>query len=340
MHVAIIKLGALGDVVRTLAILPGLKKIHPDLEVTWITAKSALPLVQFHPQIKRVELWDRPGNWETVFYDWVISLDDERDACRLAKRLRSSKISGAFEDEKGERNYTTDLAEWFGMGILRPKDLGGLPEANRLKLCNTATHGEIMYRALALPFPPLRPEIHFLEEHKSSALNFIKGLGLSQERMIVGLNTGAAGRWKYKSWGEEQTAELAKRIQEQWNATVILMGGAAESERNARIKGDSSLIVAPETDILTFAAIVAECDLLISSDSLAMHLGIAANIPVVSFFGPTPDAEIELFGKGEKVVTSLPCKRCYLADCEVRPHCMQDITVDQMLSAVARWISP
>ncbi len=49
-----------------------------------------------------------------------------------------------------------------------------------------------------------------------------------------------------------------------------------------------------------------------------MHIGIALQRPLIAFFGPTSDAEIDLFGLGEKIVTPLSCSRCYLADCDVK----------------------
>ena len=42
-------------------------------------------------------------------------------------------------------------------------------------------------------------------------------------------------------------------------------------------------------------------DLLVSSDSMALHMGIALQRRVVCFFAPTSAAEIELYGQGEKV---------------------------------------
>ena len=41
VELLVIKTGALGDVVRTTAILPGLARKHPDLRVTWLTASGS-----------------------------------------------------------------------------------------------------------------------------------------------------------------------------------------------------------------------------------------------------------------------------------------------------------
>ena len=56
--ILVIKTGALGDVLRTTAILPGLQQRFPDLELTWLTAPAAVPLVERHRLVKRVVTCD------------------------------------------------------------------------------------------------------------------------------------------------------------------------------------------------------------------------------------------------------------------------------------------
>ena len=38
--ILILKTGALGDVVRTTALVPGLRSAHPDARITWVTAPA------------------------------------------------------------------------------------------------------------------------------------------------------------------------------------------------------------------------------------------------------------------------------------------------------------
>ena len=121
-------------------------------------------------------------------------------------------------------------------------------------------------------------------------------------------NTGAGPRWRFKSWGEKQTAQLARRLAEKLHLGVIVTGGAGQDWRNTRIVSIASspdVVAAPtgELSLLSFAALIRQCSVLVTSDSLAMHIGIALQRPVIAFFGPTSDAEIDLFGLGEKIVT-------------------------------------
>jgi heptosyltransferase-2 len=159
---------------------------------------------------------------------------------------------------------------------------------------------------------------------------------------LVGMNTGAGSRWRFKSWGEDQTAELARRIHDELGAGVLILGGAAESERNQRIVATASrprVVAAPTNlELLAFAALIDLCGVLVTSDSLALHLGNALGKPVIAFFGPTSGAEIDMYDLGEKIVTPLECRCCYLKTCDIRPHCMQSIGVDRIFEAVRRWL--
>src|SRR5579885_71438 len=339
MRIAIIKLGALGDVLRTTALLPALKRLGEEVDITWITETKAFPLLQGNPALARIVDWREKSDWRGTHFDWVISLDDDGDPARLASELSCDRLSGAFEDSAGQVRYTDDVGEWFGMGRLRPSEQGGLSRANEIKRMNQRSYDEILYRMLKLPPPVERPFLAIPEEARQWARGWTTPFAGAP---FVGLNTGAGGRWRFKSWSLEQTAALAREIGERLGATAVILGGIAETERNAAIvsAAHSTRVVAAPCDLslARFAAMIARTDVLVSSDSLAMHIGIALERPVIAFFGPTSSAEINLHGAGEKIVTPLACRCCYLPDCDVRPDCMRSIGIDIMLDAVRRWL--
>lgn len=342
MKVLIIKTGALGDVLRTTVLLPALKRLDPGTEITWVTAPAALPLLEHNPHIDRLVTLDGPAaRWHTEVYDWVLSLDEEPEAGRLASRLKTRRLSGAYAEGSTLR-YTDDMAEWFGMGLLRPEEEGGLARANELKRENRRTHGTILYECLRLPPPVARPQIFVPPEARRHAQEWVASTALSAYSSMVGINTGAGGRWTLKKWGEEQTAALAAELNRRFHVGVVILGGEQEKERNRRIEqmAEGSCVAAPaDWDLQRFSALLGLCRVVVTSDSLALHIAVAQGVPAVAFFGPTSAAEIDFFGAGRKVVTTLPCKCCYLAACDVRPHCMESITVQDLLAATADCLS-
>ncbi|MGH7837989.1 MAG: glycosyltransferase family 9 protein, partial [Candidatus Binataceae bacterium] len=169
-QIALIKVGALGDVVRTTTLLPALRQLYPDMELTWISSKEALPLLRGNPDVTRAVAFDDPlsASWHHIDYDWMICLDDDRALCELASSLKSSRISGAYKSGD-ECRYTDDLAPWFDMGLLRPASQGGLKRANELKKDNRETYGEVIYRGLGFSGPVARPFIKVPRAERQAA---------------------------------------------------------------------------------------------------------------------------------------------------------------------------
>ena len=85
-----------------------------------------------------------------------------------------------------------------------------------------------------------------------------------------------------------------------------------------------------------FAALVGECSVVVTGDTLAMHMALALERPTIVPFGPTSSAEIEMYGLGEKLVPDMDCLVCYKETCDLVPACMDLITTDQVEAAVHR----
>lgn len=329
-RIAILKTSALGDVLRTTSILPGLARRHPEMEVTWLTAGAAADLVERHPLVDQVELVDPLDDSSIVAagqrmgassFERVLSFDDEQGLCALATALagdRPGVVTGAYLDADGVRRYTPDVAPWFDMGLL---SVHGKQEADRLKLTNQESHPAIFARMLGIEMG--EPELPLPDAALAFAEQFAEAGGLADRGPILGLNTGAADRWPSKRLPVEQVAELVRLVDAQRGGRVgfLLLGGPQEQQRNASIRaaiGGAVHLVDAGTDhsISRFAALVDRCDALVTSDSLGMHIAIARRVAVVAFFAPTSAAEIELYGRGQKVVSTAADYCSYRGDAD------------------------
>jgi len=190
-RVLIIKTGALGDVVRTTCLIPALERLFRRLELTWVTSRPAWPLVAWHPAVARVAAIDDADSapWRGRFYDWVISLDDDVECCELATSLRAGRLSGGYMNAKGLRAYTSDTEPWFGMGLLRPENEGGLEEANRRKRGNRSTFGALLYKGLGLPPPVRPPSVHIPVTAVRTATEWLNNAVGPAGSFIVGTTT-------------------------------------------------------------------------------------------------------------------------------------------------------
>ena len=117
------------------------------------------------------------------------------------------------------------------------------------------------------------------------------------------------------------------------NARLLLFGGPEEKERNGQIKKltKTKIIDAGcSNSLMKFASLVNLCNILVTSDSLAMHIGIALKKKIVAFFCPTSPYEIELYNRGVKIVPRKGCVCCYKEKCDIAP----EYDVDEIVKSV------
>jgi heptosyltransferase-2 len=334
--ILIVKLDAMGDMLRTTCLLPDLAEAHPGAAFVWVTGPESVPLLENNPYLTEVIAYgpDSLVQLAARQFDRVINLDAGKTSCALATLARADVKSGFVLDSKGCVKPTCAAAEtWLKMGVF-----------DDLKKQNSRTYQEIMCAILDIPETNLRYVLHLTDEERTRAKEHLADLGVSLDKPVIGLNTGGGGRWALKQWREDAFVELIDRLHEEHGSAVqiLLLGGTAEKERNQRIAPRASSPVVDtgsDNEVRHFASLVSHCDVVVSGDTLAMHIAIALGRRVVVLFGPTSAAEIELFGLGRKVVPDMECLVCYKTDCDFVPNCMQLITVDMVLDAVSAELS-
>ena len=335
MEILIIKLGAIGDVIRTTSILPGLKEKYMDCSIDWVTKKESFDVLKNNKLIDKIFLIQDVGKLSNKKYDLVISLDDEHEACELAAKVNSKKIIGAYI-KGNEKNYTKNSSLWFGMGLLSRL---GKQKADELKARNKKTYQEIMYKILDLEYKQQEPILILDNRSSDFAKRFAAKNNIGKKDLVIGINTGAGGRWEDKKLSVEKTAELMDRLNLHLkNVKLLLFGGPEEKERNEKIKilAKTNFIDAGcDNSLMEFASLVNLCDILVTSDSLALHVGVALKKKIVCFFGPTSFSEIKLYNRGIKIIPKKGCLCCYKPKCDIPP----EYDVDEMVKAVKKLLS-
>jgi len=320
MKILIIKLGAIGDVIRTTSILSGLKSKYKDCEIDWITKKESFEILKNNRLIDKIysigqNLDDKIKNKE---YDLIINLDDGNDACKLAAEIKHKKIIGAHS-HNNKRIYTEDSSLWFDMGLISKF---GKQKADELKAKNKKTYQEILYQILDLEYEKQLPILILSENESSFGKKFVEKNNIKNQDLVIGINTGAGGRWQDKKLSIQKTIKLIDKLNNKINAKLILFGGSKEKERNNKIKESTktSIIDAGcDNSLMEFASLVNLCNIIITSDSLALHIGVALKKEVVAFFYPTSSNEIELYSKGIKIIAKGNSYCSYQTKCDDPP---------------------
>jgi len=285
----IIKLGAMGDVLRTSSILNVL-----DGPVTWVTGQASRPLLETSPGITELlTLEAAPQTLQGRSFDFVACLDDEVEACALVDLVHWKDRTGSYLQD-GKIHYTDSAASWYDMGLL---SRFGKQRADELKRLNTRSFQEHLFAMFGKTF---------------QGEEYVTGWELhTAPRRRIGIEMRADARWRWKRW--IRFPELAKQLQKQ-HCEVFFFEH--------------------RSDVRDFIDDVNTCGLVITGDTLTMHIALALQKRVISVFGPTSAPEIHGYNRMTSVVSPIECISCYLRDCDKSPNCMDLIELTTLQSAV------
>ncbi len=131
----------------------------------------------------------------------------------------------------------------------------------------------------------------------------------------IGLNHRVGPKWPTKVWPESNWTELHRRL----------------VRKQYAVSWQQSL-----NSIRHYIEWLSSCRLIITCDSLGLHLAIGLQRKIVSLFGPTPPEQVYLYGLGVKITPACDrrCIPCFQPRCTFDQTCMESISVEQVLEAV------
>lgn len=340
-RICIIKLGALGDVVRTLCILPELRRRYPDGHITWVSLPNGCRMIREHSMINRVMPFDAMSAMmlQQEQFDLVICLDKEPAPCALAMAIRAKQKLGIGLSRHGTPiPLNRECEPYFHLGL-----------NDDLKFRqNTRSYPHLIYEALGWRYNSERYELPLNEKAADQMRLHLMSEGWRPEDATIGIFVGAGRVFANKMWPAETSIEVIRHLRRGApQAKIVLLGGP--DERSAidhilyelRRSGESENIIdsGTEHDEPSFVALVDACDVLLSGDTMAMHVALARGKRVVVYFGPTCEQEIDLFGQGEKLIAHVPCGPCYKRVCDQGDVCVKAIVPEDAAAAVLRQLA-
>ena len=231
-------------------------------------------------------------NPSSIISDHTISLDDEIRCAGLATSIETKKITGTYS-LRGDVQYTADSSEWFDMGLVSKL---GKKIADDLKRKNSKSYQEILFNMF---------EKTFKGEEYISREDIVPG-GNTE---MIGLESRAGKRWPTKVWN--QYPQLADTLVK---------------------KGFKIKWLQQKPDLKTYIEDIAACAMIITGDTLAMHVALAYKIPSVALFTCTSPAEIYPYSNLVKVVSPRIEEAFYSTT--YHPEAVEAITVNMVIVAM------
>jgi len=310
-------------------LLPALTRKYSPSHITWVTDAESVPLLLNNPFVNRLRAFNLENSLSLLGekFDILFSLDKEEGPSALATKIKANQKFGFGRNELGNLIVFNEASAYaYQLGV-----------DDELKFIqNQKSYQEIIHEMAELPFDRAEYVFCLPEEEEAKAKRFFKQHKVSRTRPLIGLNTGAGTKFETKQWPAENFLELISLLDRKFKPHIFLLGGHREKKMNLWLERRSKIRVfntGHDNSLLEFAGFISLLDLIVSSDTLAMHLAIALKKKVVALFGPTSPAEVDLYGRGTKLFAAASCAPCYKQICQ-DGECMSAITPGTVLKAI------
>lgn len=155
---------------------------------------------------------------------------------------------------------------------------------------------------------------------------------LSGKPRIV-LVPGASRRGANKRWPLRHWVELARLLQGQAELRWSL--GPEEGDLRAWLPAETGVQALPELGIWPLASALRQADRVVSPDTGLLHLAVLLGVPVTALFGPSDPVVSGLpDGSGQVLRTGIGCSPCRERQCQ-RRQCLEELGPEMVMKAVS-----
>ena len=320
--VLVIQLGAMGDVIRSTSIVPAIKeKYGHNSKISWITAAECKFFLDNTPGVDEVIVYNPQVHFrlEQEEFDVLFNLEIAPPGTLLASVTKAKEKFGYFFDRDSHPSC-------FNEGARMYLEIAWSNELNRK---TKKTYQELIFQACNLKYKKqaytFTPTID--EDYKK---RFRKEKGIKDKDKVLGLNLGAGGRYPSKAWSLSRVKDFVKSVSKGYK--VILLGGPNEIKLKKELEDLPVTTNDFKNSLQEFISVLSLCDVIVTGDSLAMHLAISLKKPTVALFFTTPDWQIEDYSFLKKITSPMMDK--YFWSDEYHEDLVESISVDEVLKAV------
>jgi ADP-heptose:LPS heptosyltransferase len=329
--ILIINLDAMGDVLMTTAQLSSVKRKFPKSTIYWVTLKNAAPLLFNNPFVDRVYEYnpEKLSILSQMEFDHVMNVDKSQSSGALLNSINAKNKLGFGLNEDGKIIPVNEGAYYNYM--LGMDDQLKFKKNKRTGQDYLAETFELEYKRDEYVFNFTDDEIIFISGYK-------KEVGISESDFVIGFNTGCSDLYPNKKMTIEQHIYLIEKLLETGKYKIALFGGPEDTERNENIYSHfgGKIINTPTTHGVRKGTCYENiADVLITGDSLGMHIAIALKKYVIAWFGVSCWTEIDLYERGIKLYQEdLFCSPCWKKVCPYNLECISMIDLNGIVSEV------
>jgi heptosyltransferase-2 len=278
--ILVIQTAFLGDAILTLPMLKKLRDKNPDAQLDVLAIPSITEIFSAATYVDNVIIMDKKGSHKGI-----------RALNKFIKELRASSYTKVFSPHRSFRSgfitltLGSDESYGFDNSSFRyafthlVKYEKGFHEVQR----NLSLIGENVEAGSW----KIMPKISIDEEKENNVNNFISNNNL--DKGFVSVAPGSV--WETKRYPKEKYIELIKLLTDK-NETIVVIGSEDDSNLCKEITSAFSnnvINIAGSYSVTETICLLKNSKLLITNDSAPTHMGMCADIPVLTIFCSTVD---------------------------------------------------
>ncbi|AKU20196.1 hypothetical protein ACZ75_00275 [Massilia sp. NR 4-1] len=280
--ILILRNDRIGDMIVSTPLFRELKAAWPDAVLDVVASSVNQDIVRDCPHVRQTILWDRRGVWNSLRI--VRRLRRERYDLILSMSLRFSPAFQLYLKMLGARHLHGPRVAKYGTHT------GNLGMYDHTIEYPSDRHILATYFESLGDFKPAnidyRYELYNVDAYAEKANAFVAGLKEHRKGLVcVNYQGSCANRVLPK----DDTEALCRRLADRYpDHAVIVLYPPGDRERAAAVVAGSAranvMLSFPTEHVLELAALVRECDLVVSPDTAVIHIASVYNKKVLGFY--------------------------------------------------------
>lgn len=341
--ILIVKTSALGDVIHAFPVVQLLSQKYPGAQIDWVVEQPLVDLVKSHPHVNQV--------FAIQSRDWRKSFLEKKgwQAIQQFRRQLQAEEYDLVYDLQG--NMKSGLITWLARS---PVKIGfgrqTVPEWPNCLVTNlhynpppgNNIRDDYLFLVDQQPTHPVEGvKLHISPTEQAKIAQILTHPHLQGEKKVM-VCQGSV--WTNKQMTQEHLAQFLQKIHQEGGARFLLIWGT-EAEKLvvmelARLFPNHAVVI-DRLQLATLQNLMAQIDLVISMDSLPLHLAGTTPTPTYGLFGASSANKYKPIGshayQGSCPYGKTFEKRCPILRTCRTGSCIKEINIDHLFSDFQAW---